>query len=85
MENKEQFDKTIEQSLINWRIERLAKIDLCILRLALGEMEAFPEIPKRVTLNEYIELAKEFGTNESFAFVNGILERIAQQKTGSLD
>lgn len=84
-EKKEQFDKAIEQSLISWRMERLAKIDVCILRLALGELEAFPDIPKRVTLNEYIELAKEFGTDESFAFVNGILDRLAQQKAISRD
>lgn len=72
------LDEEIKKVLQNWRIERLSRIDLIILRLALCEMRDFEDIPLRVTLNEYIELAKQFGTDESFQFVNGILDKLAQ-------
>lgn len=79
IEQQESLDAEITKTLANWRIERLSKVDLIILRLALCEMRCFADVPIRVTLNEYIELAKQFGTEDSSAFVNGILDRLAQQ------
>ena len=76
---RETLDAEIKRVLAHWRLERLSKVDLMILRLALCEMREFPDIPIRVTLNEYIELAKEFGTEDSSAFVNGILDRLGRQ------
>jgi N utilization substance protein B len=78
LEQQPELDATISKALDNWRIERLSKVDRAILRLALCEMRSFANIPIRVTLNEYIDLAKEFGTSESSAFVNGILDRLSR-------
>ena len=75
----EALDAAIAPALEHWRIERLSALDHCILRLALCEMRHFGDIPIRVTLDEYIELAKQFGTDDSAAFVNGILNRLAQE------
>jgi N utilization substance protein B len=72
------LDEAISAVLENWRIERLSRVDHLILRLALCELRHFSDIPLRVTLNEYIELAKDFGTDESSTFVNGILDRISK-------
>jgi hypothetical protein len=61
----------------NWRLERMARVDRNILRLAVGELVHAPATPVRVVINEAVELAKRFGTAESPAFVNGVLDRIA--------
>ncbi|HUT25178.1 MAG TPA: transcription antitermination factor NusB [Sumerlaeia bacterium] len=79
LEQAESLDTAIGEALEHWRIERLSKVDHLILRLALCEMRSFPDIPLRVTINEYIELAKEFGTEDSSAFVNGILDRLGAE------
>lgn len=78
-EQRETLDREIRGALEHWRLERLSKVDLAILRLALCEMRDFAEVPLRVTLNEYVELAKQFGTDESAAFVNGVLDRLGRQ------
>jgi N utilization substance protein B len=61
----------------NWRLERMARVDRNILRLAVGELIHAADTPVRVVINEAVELAKRFGTAESPAFVNGVLDRIA--------
>lgn len=61
-----------------WRLERLAKVDLAILRLAVFELLYAPDIPASVSINEAVELAKTFSTGESGRFINGILGRVAQ-------
>ena len=78
LENRDDLDAAITEALENWRIERLSVVDRQILRLALCEMRYFADLPLRVTLDEYIELAKEFGTDDSAAFVNGVLDRLAK-------
>lgn len=78
-EQRHALDAQIQSVLENWRIERLSKVDLSILRLALCEMQTAPDVPIRVTLNEYIELAKQFGTEESAGFVNGILDKLGRK------
>jgi transcription antitermination protein NusB len=79
IEHMESLDQAISSTLKNWRIERLSRVDLIILRLALYEMRHCDDIPIRVSLNEYIEVAKEFGTDESSSFINGILDRLAKE------
>lgn len=63
----------------NWRLERMSRVDRNILRLATHELADAPEVPVKVVINEAVELAKQFGAQESPAFVNGLLDRIAQQ------
>lgn len=71
-------DAAIVGASRNWRLERMAKVDRNILRLAVGELLHVPSTPVRVVINEAVELAKRFGTSESPAFVNGVLDRVAQ-------
>jgi len=72
-----QVDDQIAAGSRNWRLERMARVDRNILRLAVGELLHTPGTPVRVVINEAVELAKRFGTAESPAFVNGVLDRIA--------
>ena len=69
----------IDQHTQNWEIERVAFMDVVIMLVALAEMQTFPSIPIRVTLNEYIEIAKSYSTVKSGHFINGILDAIATQ------
>lgn len=71
-------DAAIATASRNWRLERMARVDRNILRLAVGELLYVPETPVKVVINEAVELAKRFGTAESPAFVNGVLDRAAQ-------
>jgi transcription antitermination protein NusB len=71
------IDQLITQSSKNWRLDRMARVDRNILRLATCELQSMAETPVRVVINEAVELAKQFGTGESAAFVNGVLDRIA--------
>ncbi len=77
-ERREALDREIAGALEHWRIERLALTDRLCLRLGLCEMQAFPEIPLRVTLDEYVELARRYGGQDSPAYVNGVLDRLAR-------
>jgi N utilization substance protein B len=72
-----QIDEIIQQSSAHWKLERMARVDRNILRLAVYEILRRADIPIRVSLNEAIELGKKFGSEESSAFVNGVLDRIA--------
>jgi N utilization substance protein B len=70
------IDACIEEHSRNWTIGRMARVDLNILRIAVYELLHRPDIPRSVTINEAIEIAKKFGTDDSPAFVNGILDEI---------
>jgi N utilization substance protein B len=72
-----EIDALIAGASKNWRIDRMSRVDRNILRLGTSELIAFPEVPVKVVINEAVELAKRFGTAESSAFVNGVLDRIA--------
>ncbi len=76
-ERTTQVDELITGSSKNWRIDRMSRVDRNILRLGTAELLAFPDVPVKVVINEAVELAKRFGTAESSAFVNGVLDRIA--------
>jgi N utilization substance protein B len=71
-------DAALQRTAQHWRLERMAKVDRNILRLAAYELLFARDVPARAVLNEAIELAKKYGTEESGAFVNGILDRVAQ-------
>jgi N utilization substance protein B len=77
--NQEEIDEIIQSHINNWRIERLNKIDLLVLRLAITEFLYFDQVPTKVTLNEAIEVAKKFSTQKSGNFVNGILDSALTQ------
>jgi transcription antitermination protein NusB len=76
-ERAPEIDELIGTSSKNWRIDRMSRVDRNILRLGACELLAFKDVPVKVVINEAVELAKRFGTAESSAFVNGVLDRIA--------
>jgi len=76
-ERTAEIDELITTSSKNWRIDRMSRVDRNILRLGACELIAFRDVPVKVVINEAVELAKRFGTAESSAFVNGVLDRIA--------
>lgn len=82
-ENSAWADEQLTGLSKNWTINRIASVDLLVLRLALVELEKRPDVPVKVVINEAIELAKEFSTGESFSFVNGILDQFAKQKAAA--
>ncbi|AEH45734.1 NusB antitermination factor [Thermodesulfatator indicus DSM 15286] len=75
-EKQEEIDKIIEKYAKHWKLSRMSATDRNILRLATYELLYRPDIPERVSINEAIELAKSFGSDESASFVNGILDAI---------
>ena len=78
-ERMAEIDDVIQSASRNWRLDRMSRVDRNILRLATCELRHFPDVPVKVAINEAVELAKRFGTGDSPAFVNGILDRIAHQ------
>ena len=76
VENRPDHDRRIGEVAEHWDISRMAVVDRNILRLAVYEMLHRPDIPEKVTINEAIELGKKYSTENSGAFINGILDRI---------
>ncbi len=76
VQNLPRYQTIIEKHLVGWTWERLFMVDKCILLCGIHEMVAFPDIPLRVTLNEWIEIAKNYGTARSAGFINGLLDAI---------
>lgn len=74
--HRQEIDKLITSASEHWRIERMSIVDRNILRIALFEMLYCPDIPPKVSINEAVDLGKAFGTEESGAFINGILDHI---------
>jgi N utilization substance protein B len=74
----ERIDALITEASHNWKVARMSYVDRNILRLAVFEFLEKADVPPMVSINEAIELGKRFGTNESGAFINGILDRIAR-------
>jgi len=79
IELDESYKELIAQNTKNWEVDRLPLTDRVILEMALAEMVNFPNIPVKVTINEYIELAKEYSTPKSRQFINGILDVISKK------
>jgi transcription antitermination protein NusB len=78
------LDQAIEQSTENWKLERLAKVDLVILRMATYELIFCPDIPNTVSLDEAIEIGKRFGSADSAPFINGVLDQVAQSTKSAM-
>jgi N utilization substance protein B len=77
--HRDSIDGHVLRSSENWQPERMAAVDRSILRLAVYELLHRDDIPPKVTINEYIEIAKKFSTEDSGSFVNGILDRISRE------
>lgn len=77
--NSSSLNKEIEQKTQNWDSERIANVDYVLLKLAICEFKNFPSIPVKVTINEYLEIAKEYSTPKSSVFINGILDKLAKE------
>ena len=76
IDNKDRYDKLIKSTVDNWDIERIALLDFIIIKMCLSEFFYFEEIPPKVSINEAIDLAKDYSTKNSGKFVNGILDSL---------
>ena len=74
--NKEEIDKIIEKNLQNWKLDRISKVNLTILRLGVYEIAFDENVPKKVALNEAIELGKLYSDQKSVSFINGVLDKV---------
>jgi transcription antitermination protein NusB len=74
-----EVDASITAASSNWRIERMTRVDRNLLRLGTWELMFRPDVPRAVVLDEAVELAKSYGTDESSAFVNGVLNQIGEK------
>lgn len=79
IEHADEYEDMIAESLKNWEAERVAYMDMVILKVALAEITAFPEIALQVSFNEYIEIAREYSSENSPQFVNGVLEETVRR------
>ncbi len=77
--NETELEKNYENKTPNWDITRIAKIDTTIIKMAVCEFLKFPSIPVKVTINEYLEIAKEYSTPNSSVFINGILDNLSKE------
>jgi N utilization substance protein B len=77
VERRAEVDQAITRASQNWRLERMTRVDRNVLRIGTYELMVVTDVPRAVILDEAVELAKRFGTEESGKFVNGVLERIA--------
>lgn len=78
-ENFEKIDETIEGSLVNWSLQRLPKVSLAVLRLAVAEILYNEDVPVSVSVNEAVEIAKTFGSEEDASYINGVLSAIVKK------
>ena len=75
-DNIEAIDEKIIQSLVNWKLDRVSKVNLTVLRLAVGEMMFIEDVPGSVAINEAVELTKKYSDEKSCSFVNGVLDKV---------
>jgi N utilization substance protein B len=75
--HRREIDDAIEAVSVNWRVDRMAKVDRNVLRVAVFELFHRPDVPVKVVINEAIEMGKKFGSESSGAFINGVLDKIA--------
>ena len=83
--NSDKLEKLITEKTVNWEYDRIAVMDIIILKMALTELTEFKSVPVKVTLNEYIELSKSYSTPKSNIFVNGILDKLINDLNESKD
>lgn len=77
--NKEAIDKVIQENLHNWKIERISKVNLSILRIATYELLYDKEVPRGVAINEALEITRRYSDEKSVSFINGVLDKIKQE------
>ncbi|MDR0817603.1 MAG: transcription antitermination factor NusB [Clostridiales Family XIII bacterium] len=77
----ETIDEAVEAASDHWKVDRIAKVDLAILRVATAEIRYMPDIPAGVSVNEAVELAKKFGGDGSFRYINGVLGKIIREQS----
>lgn len=75
-ENKEKLNSLIEAQLVKWKLNRISKVNLSILRISVYEMLFAEDVPGKVSINEAIELCKKYSDNKSVSFINGVLDKI---------
>ena len=75
-DNLEDIDSRIVNALVNWKLDRVSKVNLTILRLAVGEMLFVDDVPGSVAINEAVELTKKYSDEKSTSFVNGVLDKV---------
>lgn len=80
--NRDEYVEYIKQNTRNWDLERIAFMDILIMQMAIAELVAFPSIPTKVTLNEYLEISKFYSTSKSNIFINGVLDKVMMQLKG---
>jgi len=87
IKNKAILDERIGERVNNWELDRIALIDKLLLRMGITELMFFPDIPPKVSINEVIEIAKDYSTASSGKFINGILDAVLinLRKTGKLN
>jgi len=78
LSEEERIDKAIDVAAKNWDLERFSRVDLNLLRLAVGELLGSPEVPAPVVINEAVEIAHRFSDEKSASFINGVLDRVAR-------
>lgn len=78
--HKKEIDEQLSGSISGWKLERVGKVELAILRLAVYEMRYDEEVPEKVAINEAVELAKKFGADMAASFVNGVLAKLTGEK-----
>ncbi|MFM7902515.1 MAG: transcription antitermination factor NusB, partial [Bacteroidota bacterium] len=71
-----EYEKLVSERTKNWEVERIALIDVILLKMALCEILNFPNIPVKVTINEYIDISKDYSTPKSKAFINGVIDKL---------
>jgi N utilization substance protein B len=77
--HREEYVEYIKQNTRNWDLERIAFMDMLIMQIAIAELIAFPSIPTKVTLNEYLDISKFYSTSKSNVFINGVLDKVLMQ------
>ncbi len=77
--NHTKYEEDISSKTPNWEAERIADIDMILIKMAITEFLKFPSIPVRVTINEYIEISKDYSTNKSGYFINGVLDKLSRE------
>ncbi|MFP3154568.1 transcription antitermination factor NusB [Lachnospiraceae bacterium ZAX-1] len=80
VEQLAQIDQSINEVAKGWKTSRMGKVDLALIRLAVYEMKFDEDIPTSVAINEAVELAKNYGTDDSQSFVNGVLAKLVQEE-----
>jgi transcription antitermination protein NusB len=80
IENLEEIDLSIKKHLKSWKFNRIVKVELAILRLSVYSLLYQKDIPSTVTINEAVDIAKDYGSDDAFRFINGILDGINKSK-----